>query len=56
MIKMSHAQCLKSFDTETSNNSNTVGTLNQSADVSYQQWQMQDVINTVDELIIALRR
>ncbi len=40
----------------TSNNSNTVGTLSQSADFSYQQWQMQDLMNKVDELINALRR
>ncbi|WP_395717870.1 hypothetical protein [Prosthecobacter sp.] len=41
---------------QTSSNSNGVSTLGQSADYSYQQWQMQDLINKVDELINALRR
>lgn len=40
----------------TSNNSNGVGTLGQGADGSYNQSQMQDLINKVDELINALRR
>ena len=40
----------------TSNNSNGVGTLGQGADGSYNQTQMQDLINKVDELINALRR
>jgi hypothetical protein len=40
----------------TSSNSNGVGTLGQSADPSYQQSQIQDLINKVDELINALRR
>ncbi len=40
----------------TSNNSNGVGTLGQGADSSYNQSQMQDLINKVDELINALRR
>lgn len=40
----------------TSNNSNGVGTLGQSADGSYNQTQMQDVLNKLDELINALRR
>ncbi len=40
----------------TSNNSNGVGTLGQSADSNYQQSQMQDVMNKLDELINALRR
>ena len=40
----------------TSNNSNGVGTLGQSADPNYQQSQVQDLINKVDELINALRR
>jgi len=40
----------------TSNNSNGVGTLGQNADGSYNQNQMQDVINKLDELINALRR
>lgn len=39
-----------------SNNSNGVGTLGQGADGSYNQTQMQDLINKVDELINALRR
>jgi hypothetical protein len=39
-----------------SNNSNGVGTLGQGADGSYNQSQMQDLINKVDELINALRR
>ena len=40
----------------TSNNSNGVGTLGMGADGSYNQSQMQDLINKVDELINALRR
>ena len=41
---------------QTSNNTNGVGTLGQGADGSYNQSQMQDLINKVDELINALRR
>ena len=40
----------------TSNNSNNVSPLGQGADGSYNQSQMQDLINKVDELITALRR
>ncbi|MEQ1861652.1 MAG: hypothetical protein ABMA13_17170 [Chthoniobacteraceae bacterium] len=40
----------------TSSNSNAVGTLNQGADSSYNQSQMQEVLNKLDELINALRR
>ena len=40
----------------TSNNSNSVSTLGQGADGSYNQSQMQDVLNKLDELINALRR
>lgn len=40
---------------QTSNNSNGVGKLGQGADGSYNQSQMQDLINKVDELINALR-
>lgn len=40
----------------TSNNSNGVSTLNMSADVSYNQWQLQQVADKIDELIQALRR
>ena len=40
----------------TSNNSNGVGTLGMGADGGYNQSQMQDLINKVDELINALRR
>jgi hypothetical protein len=40
----------------TSNNSNGVSTLGQGADGSYNQSQMQDVLNKLDELINALRR
>ena len=36
--------------------SSSVGTLGQSADGTYNQTQMQDLINKVDELIHALRR
>ena len=39
-----------------SNNSNGVSTLGQGADGSYNQSQMQDVLNKLDELINALRR
>lgn len=40
----------------TSNNSNNVGTLGQSADSLYSQMQMQAVMDKLDELINALRR
>lgn len=40
----------------TSANSNGVSTLGQGADGNYNQTQMQDLINKVDELINALRR
>lgn len=40
----------------TSSNSNSVGALGMSADGSYNQGQMQDVMNKLDELISALRR
>jgi hypothetical protein len=41
---------------QTSNNSNGVSTMGQSADGSYQQWQMQMLFDKFDELINALRR
>ena len=41
---------------QTSNNSNGVSTLGMGADGGYNQQQMQDLINKVDELINALRR
>ncbi|WP_395719728.1 hypothetical protein [Prosthecobacter sp.] len=41
---------------QTSANSNGVGTMGQSADGSYQQWQMQMLFDKLDELINALRR
>jgi hypothetical protein len=40
----------------TSNNTNNVGTLNQSADSNYNQQQMQDVLNKLDEFLNAARR
>ena len=40
----------------TSNNSNAVGTLGQSASGGYDQTQMQQVLDKLDELINALRR
>ncbi len=40
----------------TSNNTNAVSTMGQSADGSYQQWQMQMLFDKLDELINALRR
>lgn len=40
----------------TSANSNSVSTLGQTADGSYQQWQMQMLFDKLDELINALRR
>lgn len=40
----------------TSSNSNSVNTFGQGADGNYNQGQMQDLINKVDELINALRR
>jgi hypothetical protein len=41
---------------QTSNNSNGVNTMGQTADGGYNQTQMQDVLNKLDELINALRR
>jgi len=41
---------------QTSNNSNGVATLGMGVDGGYNQQQMQDLINKVDELINALRR
>ena len=41
---------------DTSNNTNGVATLGLSADGSYQQWQMQQLMDKIDELINALRR
>ena len=52
---ISQAQ-LDSAISGTSANTNSVGTLGQGADGSYNQSQMQDLINKVDELINALRR
>ena len=40
----------------TSNNSDSVNTLNQNANPDYSANQMQDVLNKLDELIAALRR
>ena len=40
----------------TSNNSNAVAMLGETADISYNQPQIQNLINKVDELINALRR
>ncbi|MBL9132339.1 MAG: hypothetical protein JNG86_14135 [Verrucomicrobiaceae bacterium] len=40
----------------TSNNTNGVSTLNQSADSNYNQQQMQDVLNKLDEFLNAARR
>ncbi|MBL9178157.1 MAG: hypothetical protein JNM65_08845 [Verrucomicrobiaceae bacterium] len=40
----------------TSSNSNAVGTLGQGADATYNQTQMQQVLDKIDELINALRR
>jgi hypothetical protein len=40
----------------TSSNSNAVATLGELAEGTYNQTQMQNVINKVDELILALRR
>ena len=42
--------------TGTSNNTNGVSTLGQSADYNYNQSQMQDVLNKLDEFINAARR
>ncbi len=41
---------------QTSNNSNAVAVLGESADTSYNQPQIQNLINKVDELILAMRR
>ncbi len=41
---------------QTSNLSNAVAQLGMSADPSYQQWQMQAILDKLDELIAALRR
>jgi hypothetical protein len=40
----------------TSNNTNGVSTLSQIVDSTYNPTQMQDLMNKVDELIVALRR
>jgi hypothetical protein len=53
--EISQAQ-LDSAISGTSNNTNAVSTLGQSADGSYNPNQIQDLINKVDELINALRR
>jgi hypothetical protein len=47
---------LNSAISGTSNNTNGVSTLGQSADGSYNQTQMQDLLNKMVELINALRR
>ncbi len=41
---------------QTSNNSNAVAVLGESADTSYNQPQIQNLINKVDEMILAMRR
>ena len=41
---------------QSSNNTNTVSPLSQSADSNYNQSQIQDLISKIDELIFALRR
>ena len=41
---------------QTSNNTNNVSLLQMSADGSYQQWQMQAVMDKLDELLSAARR
>ncbi len=41
---------------QTSHISNAVSQLGMSADPSYQQWQMQAILDKLDELIAALRR
>jgi hypothetical protein len=53
--EISQAQ-LDSAISGTSNNTNAVSTLGQSADGSYNPTQMQDLLNKMDELINALRR
>jgi len=50
------ANAIASALQQTSSNSNGVSTLGQSADGSYQQWQMQMLFDKLDELINALRR
>ena len=51
-----NANAIANALSQTSNNSNSVNSLGQSADGSYNQSQMQDVPNKLDELINALRR
>jgi len=41
---------------QTSDNSNSVGTLSTMAAANYDQWQLQAVMDKLDELINALRR
>ena len=53
--EVSNAQ-LNSAISGTSNNTNGVSTLGMGADGGYNQIQMQDLINKVDELITAMRR
>ena len=50
------SNAINSALTQTSANTNAVATLGIAADGSYNQSQMQDVINKLDELINALRR
>jgi hypothetical protein len=54
-LRATQAELATAFNS-TSNNTNGVNILGQTADGSYQQQQMQEVINKLDELINALRR
>ena len=55
MGEVSQAQ-LDAAISGTSNNTNAVSTLGQSADSSYKQSQMQDVLNKLDEFLNTARR
>ncbi len=55
MGEVSQAQ-LDNAISGTSNNTNSVSTLGQSADFNYNQSQMQDVLNKLDEFLNAARR
>ena len=55
-LKQNISDAVNAAISGTSNNSNAVGTLGQSASGGYDQTQMQQVLDKLDELINALRR
>ena len=55
-MNIATAQAAAQVLPQTSNATNGVSTLSVAANVNYDQWQMQQVIDKIDELINALRR